>query len=413
MLHYVATVPSTLQHAAGNRFYQSLGNIQADPRIALLFVCFESGDALYITGVARNLFGEEAAAMMPRSRLLTHVRVSAAVHIAGAIRLAVEGRETLSPYNPPVMYLACELAARGRIAVATNVGDTSGGCTATLVAVNGVCDGVRRFTFSLHPPLAFAPGAHIVFDLSAHFDTQYRHMNDAKPRTLNDDCVRAWTISSSPPVHGAAQCAGRFGPAATIECTVRRVDGGMISTALHSLPLADPPALKLRVLGVCGSFSCFDSDESMSARRPMLWISGGVGITPFLSMHRALVELPSTADVVWLASCRAADAALIIAAIGAHPLLPNLSMTIFLTSCDDDPSAATAAAAVTAAAAAAAELRGVLFRRLSESDVGAVTNVSDRLAFISAPNGLASAASAWCLKAGVAQEHVRKESFVY
>ncbi len=399
---------------AGNRFYQSLGNIQVDPRIALLFVCFDSGDALYISGVARNLFGEEAVAMMPRARLLTHVRVGAAVLISGAISLALDGHESLSPYNPPVRYLARELAAPLSRPVSST--GESGDCTATLVAVRGVCDGVRRFTFELSPPLTIAPGAHVILDFSAQFDTQYRHMNDARPRSLNEDYVRAWTVSSSPPVQAATSCtaSGEFGPAATIDCTIRRVEGGLISSALHSLPLAEPPALKLRVRSVCSSFSCFEGGSAMQdVRRPMLWLSGGVGLTPFLSMHRALVESGSTVDVVWLVSCRAADVALIVGAISAPPLLPSLCLRVFLTSCDE-ASAFTAAAAVEAAAAAAArKLRVVVCRRLAEPDVAAVVNVSRRMAFISAPHGLASGASAWCVNAGIAPEDIRKEAFVY
>ena len=41
---------------SGNRFYQSLGNIQGDPQVGLVFPDFKTGNVLYITGVAENLF---------------------------------------------------------------------------------------------------------------------------------------------------------------------------------------------------------------------------------------------------------------------------------------------------------------------------------------------------------------------
>ena len=81
------------------------------------------------------------------------------------------------------------------------------------------------------------PGAHIVLDFSMHFDTQYRHMNDSSPHRLNDDYIRTWSISTAPPTAAAA--------AARISTIVRRMQGGMVTAALHSLPLESPPPLKV------------------------------------------------------------------------------------------------------------------------------------------------------------------------
>src|SRR5207244_12843856 len=47
---------------AGNNMFQTLGNIATDPRVGLLFVDFDTGTTLQLTGRARILWGPEALA---------------------------------------------------------------------------------------------------------------------------------------------------------------------------------------------------------------------------------------------------------------------------------------------------------------------------------------------------------------
>lgn len=54
---------------SGNRFFQTLGNIQIDGTAGLFFVDYNSGDALYITGDAFNYFDEAKNIFPPFSRI--------------------------------------------------------------------------------------------------------------------------------------------------------------------------------------------------------------------------------------------------------------------------------------------------------------------------------------------------------
>lgn len=89
----------------GNRFYQSLGNIETDPQVGLLFPDFTTGDVLYITGNAENLHDEEAEAIMPHVGLLTRIQVIGAAFVKEGLNLRMVSEEQYSPYNPPVQYL--------------------------------------------------------------------------------------------------------------------------------------------------------------------------------------------------------------------------------------------------------------------------------------------------------------------
>lgn len=77
-----------------------------------------------------------------------------------------------------------------------------------------------------------------------------------------------------------------------LSITVKRVPGGLVSNWLH-----DHLSVGMRVaaIGPAGDFSCF---RHAPASR-YLFLSGGSGITPLMSMTRALHDLGSSADVVF------------------------------------------------------------------------------------------------------------------
>lgn len=98
---------------------------------------------------------------------------------------------------------------------------------------------------------------------------------------------RCYTLSSSPTrPHLAA-------------ITVKRVTGGLVSNWLHDHMQAGSA---LQALGPAGEFSCFT--------RPAvnyLVLAGGSGITPLMSMLRALHDLGADADVVLVQCARTPD----------------------------------------------------------------------------------------------------------
>ena len=289
---------------SGNRKYTSLGNIESDGVAGVVFVDWTTGDALHVTGTARVLTGDAAAALLPRTKAAVTLNVGACVLLRGAIR--VMGGTTLepSPYNPPVRVLAEE--ADDNIVYAKSTAPTR---TADVIGATAVSDSVATFTLRLRDgaTLLCRPGQYVVLDFSGIISSPYAHMNDRRPHTLNDDFVRAYTISSATPraraaAGGVASSAPAlsendgFAPCDTFTVTVKHKRNGSVTPLLHAWASATArPRLSLPVLGVAGSFSIFDPSRPGSHLVPdaapgtdVLFVAAGTGVTPFLSMLDAL-----------------------------------------------------------------------------------------------------------------------------
>ena len=279
---------------SGNRFYQSLGNIQTDRLVGLTFPDFATGNMLCITGIAENLFGEEAEALMPRVGLLTRVKITGVVYIEAALQLQMTSAETHSPYNPPVRYLRTELSDLHH--VHTPFSTNTQRPRAKLIATKQLTDSVSSFRLELSTPIAAPlPGGFAILDFSKHFASTYRHMDEANPQSVNDDYVRTWTISSTPNFNIAAK---RFEPMKRLDVSVKRKYGGVVSNFLHDHQLstddAESTALDVQFVGTGGAFSCFSqavSNEMPTIPPLMLWIAGGTGLTPFMSMWDGILAV--------------------------------------------------------------------------------------------------------------------------
>ncbi|KAK8023084.1 Ferredoxin reductase-type FAD-binding domain protein [Apiospora marii] len=190
---------------SGNRLYQTLGNLQADPAVGLAVPDFATGDVLYLTGRASILVGDRAAAYLPRCKLA--VRIDVRDHRFVRDGLPFRGSVVdYSPYNPPVRRLVSEKAAPGGGASST---DEAGLGTARLVSREEITPTISRYLFqlSLSPNRAAAaqhqqaplwhPGQHVTLDFGPELDHGWSHMRDDDPQSLNDDFVRTFTVSSS------------------------------------------------------------------------------------------------------------------------------------------------------------------------------------------------------------------------
>lgn len=83
----------------------------------------------------------------------------------------------------------------------------------------------------------------------------------------------------------------------TFSITVKRKTGGIVSNWLHETMQS---GVEVKALGPAGDFSC--------ARHPAekyLFLSGGSGITPLMSMARTYVDLGEDKDIVFVHSARA------------------------------------------------------------------------------------------------------------
>jgi hypothetical protein len=84
---------------AGNSMFQTLGNIAANPRTGLLFVDWEQGTTLQVTGAARIVWDAERIAHFVGAERLVEFAVEEAIEIQGGSPLRA-GPVDYSPFNP-------------------------------------------------------------------------------------------------------------------------------------------------------------------------------------------------------------------------------------------------------------------------------------------------------------------------
>jgi predicted pyridoxine 5'-phosphate oxidase superfamily flavin-nucleotide-binding protein len=86
---------------AGNRMFQTLGNLAVDPRAGLLFLDWRTGDALQVSGRATIVWDEDEVALRPGAERLVDVTIEAVVQRERAMPARWELIEP-SRLNPPV-----------------------------------------------------------------------------------------------------------------------------------------------------------------------------------------------------------------------------------------------------------------------------------------------------------------------
>ncbi|RJE25706.1 Oxidoreductase [Aspergillus sclerotialis] len=268
---------------SGNRFMSTLGNIEESGMVGLTIVSFTTGDILYLTGTARNLVGQPALEVMTRHAALTSVNVTGFIFVRDALPVRQQDDTPVerSPYSPKVKYLVEETGAQSR---------DSAEHKAKLQEAPGAGD------------LRIRPGQAIVLDFMEWIGPpEYQHTADSNPQSINDDRVRTWTVSSAHEEKNVT----------CFELTMRAMKGGAVTGALFDqLRKGQPDQKRQRIVfdtpvvadivGITGDF-CMDREKL-----DVLWVAGGIGITPFLAMLNALAECESAAegDVMLVLSTR-------------------------------------------------------------------------------------------------------------
>lgn len=298
---------------SGNRLYQSLGNLMLEPKAGFCFPDFDTGDCLYVTGITEILFGKEAAEVMPRSNLAVRVTITAARLVASVLPFRGNTGE-FSPYNPVVRYLASEKAS-GRTTV-----QSSNQITAKLLTQTPLTPTISRFKFALSNAISYTAGQYVTIDVSEHMDIGYSHMRDDDPKSLNDDFVRTFTVSSPPglPARPSKHLADD-----EFEITIRKV--GVVTDFLfkHGLrPAAKGSEIEVGIKGFGGSFVVEQTRDGSA----VTFIAAGVGITPLIPCLPWL-NLGSL-RLLW--TLRAADLNLAVDMVEETPNLAP-SLTLFVT----------------------------------------------------------------------------------
>ena len=278
---------------SGNRLYQTLGNLQANPRLGIAVPDFDTGDVLYATGTTRLLVGAAAAALMPHTNLAVRLRLTAARFVRRGLPFRGAAID-LSPYNPPVRRLASE--GGGQAGADPTAGPPGGVATARLVRREALAPGLARFTFRLGGvragTRAWRAGQSATMDFSAELDHGWSHMRDDDPTSLNDDYVRTFTVSGPAPPAATGgdndedEGGGELREGTEMQLTLRRV--GAATGLLFAAPVR--AGLEVPVVGFAGEegFRLLTTDAAGGGREAV-FVAGGVGITPLLAQAGAVL----------------------------------------------------------------------------------------------------------------------------
>lgn len=248
---------------SGNRLYQTLGNLESTPQAGLVFPNFNTGDVLYITGKTEILAGKAATDLIAHTNLAVKIKVEGARFVADA--LSFRGQEgEFSPYNPPVRYLSSE----NRHGIAGN----NKQIFAKLVDKKIISPTIGRFRFHIADPVKaskWKPGQYVALSFADELGIGYSHMRDDDPKSLNDDFLRTFTVSSR---QDSLDAHDQF------EITIRKV--GPVTDFLFRHNVRSELEVPLRGFG--GEFFIKQDNE------PICFVAGGVGITPFLAQAKDL-----------------------------------------------------------------------------------------------------------------------------
>ncbi|OJA18331.1 hypothetical protein AZE42_12358 [Rhizopogon vesiculosus] len=320
----------------GNRLMTSLGNIEATALASLTFPSFTDGSILYVTGIAHNLVGALAQAIMPSQNTLTAIEVTGYTFVEDA--LPVRQREgtvsQMSPYTPPVKLLKEEQTSSTFFNNEDNI-------HTTLSRIELHTSDLATFTFECPHKIDIIPGQAAILDFTSFLGASpYRHMAPENPTLVNDDRIRTWTVSRC-----SSWTSVEDGGNTTFSLTMRLKPGGAITGALFSIAnklaelrpalLTDtrPLGLGARLVGIAGDFILESPKDYICANAPrrLLWIAGGIGITPFLAMLSGISSCSTEYEITLLLSTREPDVllSLLSIAIKAAPHGVKLIIHVF------------------------------------------------------------------------------------
>ena len=286
----------------GVHLYQTLGDLSTSPQAGLVFPDFETGNVLYLNGTQEILVREDAIRVLPRSNIAFKINVKAARFVENGLSFR-SSRKGFSPYEPHVPFFVKKQTH--------NIPSTDKQKYVTLVDKQLLSPTVARFRFRITDPekkSRWKPGQYVILSFRKSFDIACTNMRNDDSRSLNDDYIRKFTISSGP---------GSLLDYEQFEITIRVV--GIVTKYLF---LHDSKTqLEIPLKGFSGEFF-FHQNET----ERIYFVAGGIGITPLLAQTSCL-DLKRI-QAYW--AVRADDLGLVLDSFGRAPGLSR-STKLFVT----------------------------------------------------------------------------------
>jgi len=231
----------------GNFFFMTMGNLQLNPRAGVLFIDFDSGDLLTLTGTAEVVWGGEALAAFDGAERAWRFRIESGWRLRNALPL----RWTFRDWSPNSLITGTWTEASSR-REAERLAQTWRPWRLSRV----VDESAVIRSFHLMPADGFAVPP---FQAGQHLPIRLKTI-------AGDELRRTYTISHAPSDEG-------------LRLSIKRE--GAASSHLHDHVHEGDV---IEALGPRGQFTI-----DASLRRPAVLIGAGVGITPMVAFARHLV----------------------------------------------------------------------------------------------------------------------------
>lgn len=239
---------------AGNNFFNTIGNLIKDPRVGLLFIDFDTGSLLQISGRATIDWDSQAIKKHAGAHRLINIEIDEIVQLDNVLPLRwslpsgiPNGLEVISKVKESDDVVSFELAARSLIQ-----GD------------------------DVSPLPTFRAGQHLPISLT--INNALNDSSENKPHKIE----RTYSLSNSPFDHH-------------YRISVKRENQGIASQYLHD---------HIQVGDVIEAQKPKGDFLVKFPTRPVVLISAGIGVTPIMSMLHSLVTMNMTSTIHVLYAAR-------------------------------------------------------------------------------------------------------------
>ncbi|TBR42458.1 2Fe-2S iron-sulfur cluster binding domain-containing protein [Marinomonas agarivorans] len=251
---FIKTVDNTLYFPdfSGNKFFNTLGNIESDGRVGLFFPDYGTGDAYFIAGHAQILWDDPAIQSYEGAERIIKITVEKAVAVAEFMPMTGD----LIDFSPVLDYTGVwqDAEAKAQTSSRTTMKPYQ------LIKKRKESDTITSFYFAT-PNKA---------EVDEHIAGQFLPIQVTLPVQVPEQeqlVNRSYTLSSMPNKK-------------TLRISVKREEQGAVSRYLHDTLqvgetiMAGKPA---------GQFVLQNTDNAV------VFLSGGVGITPMIAMLEGLI----------------------------------------------------------------------------------------------------------------------------